>query len=625
MQSISKVFALLHVLERRGESNVFKRIGKEPTGDPFNADPRVRAKGDVRIPYNPMINVGAIFITSLFPGSTRDDRFNGFLDFVRLLCADDGMIVDEAVYRSEKATGHNNRALAWKMNADGIFLSPDAAAGDPSESRAQDVDFIEDVLDTYFRQCSILVTADHLARAACVLATGGIDPTTGNRVATSNHVQTVVSLMATCGVYDGSGEFLYDIGIPAKSGVAGGIMCVVPSQFGIAAFSPALDSRGNSERGIYMLKRLSREAGLHIFRPTRSPVVLRTYTGSVPLQELVTEIKFGDALPDLRAADYIPELGASNALDTGVAICDCDGTTNGAGDYRRKFTLQSISNLFALLYVLNKKAEGRVFRHVGKEPSGEPFHALKWQRFEEASSKRQIPFNPMINAGAIVVASMIPEHYDERSSADGLVEMDDFTAFVRRLCGNDEIRVNQDVFESERRTGFKNRSLAWLMNDKGVFREILNRQKVDTIDHSVVEDILSVYFRMCAIEVDCQDLARFGALLAKGGKDLETGEDVIPTRHAIIVMAMMAGSGLYEGSGEFAASVGIPAKTGVSGGVVGVVPGTLGIAAYGPVIDEKGNTYRGQEILRRISEIEGLSVFRCAASDVDSRVAAASE
>ena len=201
-----------------------------------------------------MINVGAIFITSLFPGSDRDDRFR-FFKFVKLLCSDNNMKVDEAIYQSEKATGHNNRALAWKMNADGIFLSPEKIGHEiDSEARVQDVDFIEGVLDNYFRQCSILVTCDHLAHAACVLAMGGVDPASGDRVAKKRNVETVISLMSTCGLYDGSGEFAYDIGIPAKSGVGGGVMCVVPGQFGIATFSPALDSKGNSVRGLYMLK-----------------------------------------------------------------------------------------------------------------------------------------------------------------------------------------------------------------------------------------------------------------------------------------------------------------------------------------------------------------------------------
>jgi glutaminase len=166
-----------------------------------------------------------------------------------------------------------------------------------------------------------------------------------------------------------------------------------------------------------------------------------------------------------------------------------------------------------------------------------------------------------------------------------------------------------EVFESERATGYNNRSLAWLMNDKGVFTPILKRQKIDTINNRVIEDILEVYFRLCSIEVDCDDLARFAAVLANGGKSIGTSEDLIPSRHVTIATAMIASSGLYDGSGEFAYSTGIPAKTGVSGGIVGVVPGKCGIAAYSPIIDEKGNTYRGQKILEEISRTEDLSIF----------------
>ena len=131
--------------------------------------------------------------------------------------------------------------------------------------------------------------------------------------------------------------------------------------------------------------------------------------------------------------------------------------------------------------------------------------------------------------------------------------------------------------------------------------------RIDTIDNEVVEDILSVYFRLCSIEVDCADLARFGAVLANNGRIVNKKETIIPARHVTIAISMMASSGLYDGSGE-PSTVGIPAKTGVSGGIIGVVPGKIGVAAYSPVMDEKGNTYRGQRLLRAVSEAESKHI-----------------
>lgn len=636
LQGISKVFALLYVLEQLGHEKVFKRVGKEPTGDPFNAAPRVKKVGDVRMPYNPLINVGAILITSLFPGRTGEERFNHFLEFVKKLCGAENMIVDEAIYQSERSTGHNNRALAWQMGADGVFqkrkwedvlkkkvneLSEEALTQIERE-RVEDVRFVEDVLNNYFRQCSILVTCDHLTRAACILANRGIDPDTGKRIVEEENVVTVLSLMSTCGMYDGSAEFAQNIGIPAISGVGGGIMCVVTEVLGIATFAPPLDYKGNSVRGLYMLEHLSRKYHLSIFqKPPITPVFVK-YSGSEALEEMAIDIKNNVIPPHYyKKADYIPELDAANASHLGVALCfkDRNGKINliGGGDHDVEFTLQSISNVFGLLYVLSKRGEGAVFNYVGKEPSGEAFYLLKWKVFEDEYSKRRVPFNPMINAGAIVISAMIPGKYEykkekiflnDKVEEVVLLNIDEFLDFVRLLCKNPEININWPVFESERKTSNKNRSLAYIMNDEGVFGNLLRRHN-KTIDSTVIEDILGVYFRLCSIEVTCDDLARFAAVLANGGRDLDTGEHLIPPRHVTIVTAMMSSTGLHDGSGEFAYRVGVPAKSGVSGGIVGLVPGKLGIAAYSPIVDDKGNSYRGQIIFERISKTENLSIF----------------
>ena len=378
-----------------------------------------------------------------------------------------------------------------------------------------------------------------------------------------------------------------------------------------------------------MLKHLSRKYNLSVFRKPPEIPALKKYGNKKAIDELANHIKHNINPPEeFHKANYIPELGAADALDTGISLCfkDKKGKPRviGGGDHNVPFTMQSISTLFGFIYALNKQSEGIVFQYVGKEPSGEPFNQLKWKLFEDEKTKRRVPFNPMINAGAIIISAMIPERYiyEDDNESPGrknqkkrdigkhgkLLDIDDFLEYVRKLCNNKKIDINWQVFESERKTGFNNRSLAWIMNDEGVFNDLLKRHK-STVDSTVIEDILGVYFRLCSIEVTCDDLAWFGAVLANSGKDLKSDEYLIPPRHATIATAMMSSSGLFDGSGEFAYNVGIPAKSGVSGGLVGVVPGKLGIAAYSPIVDKKGNSFRAQKIFEKISKKENLSIF----------------
>ncbi|MDJ0839078.1 MAG: glutaminase [Acidobacteriota bacterium] len=645
IQSISKVLALLYVLKERGADQVFKRMGKEPTGDAFNAEPRVKSVGGLHMPYNPLINVGAILITSLFPGTKEGDpqTFPRFLKFVEKLCrSTQSLIVDEAVYLSERRTGHGNRALAWRMSADGIFHQEithkrdhglhDELSDDEIEihrdAKIEEVDFVERVLNNYFRQCSILVTTELLATAACTLANGGTDPFTGEQIINDDDVRTAVTLMSSCGMYDGSGQFAHDVGMPAKSGVGGGIFCVVPGVAGIATFAPPLDEKGNSVRGLYMLGNLSKKYDLSLFHKEYMTPSLVSFKGNADLEKLTNEVKNLSPPPEeYKKADYIPELSSYKAINTGMSICfqgkDRAATFVQGGDCTEKFTLQSISTLFGLIYALNMQGEGRVFQYVGKEPSGEPFDHLKWKRYEDSNVLRLVPFNPMINAGAILIAAMIPKYYgsDDKKIPDEwpeklrkkginppeLLDIDDFLEFVKSLCGNPYIDINWQVYESERRTGFKNRSLAWSMNDEGVFFDLLRRHN-RPVDAEVIEDILSVYFRMCSIEVTCKDLAHAGAVLANNGQKFD-GEYLAPPRHVTIATSMMTSSGMFDGSGEFAYRTGIPAKSGISGGILAVVPGKMGIGVYSPVPDEKGNSYCGQELLARFANDEHLSIF----------------
>ncbi|HKM43615.1 MAG TPA: glutaminase A [Limnochordia bacterium] len=244
LQSISKVISLLVALEHRGVESVFAKVGSEPTGDSFNSI--VKLETSEQKPLNPMINAGAIAVCSLIPGKSVEERFALISDLIEKILARP-IEIDESVYRSEKETGHRNRALAY-------FLKDiNGLEGD-----------VEEALDLYFRQCSILVNCGDLARIGMFLATKGINEA-GSPIVSANAVRLVSTFMVTCGMYNGSGEFAIQVGIPAKSGVAGGILGAVPGRFGVATYGPALDRKGNSVVGISMLRRLSEVLDFSIF------------------------------------------------------------------------------------------------------------------------------------------------------------------------------------------------------------------------------------------------------------------------------------------------------------------------------------------------------------------------
>lgn len=250
IQSVSK--ALVHglALHDQGEQGVLERIGVEPSGEAFNA---ISLRPGTGAPFNPMINAGAIAATGMIrpkPGRKRIDRLLQYLSG----CAGRDLDIDEAVYRSESETGHRNRAIGWMLrNFDILREEP------------------TDTLETYFQQCAIRVSCRDLAVMAATLANGGINPITKREAIEPRYVPHVLSVMATCGMYDYSGEWLYRVGLPAKSGVGGGILAVLPGQLGIGVFSPRLDEHGNSVRGIRVCNDLTRDLALHLFQVGSEP------------------------------------------------------------------------------------------------------------------------------------------------------------------------------------------------------------------------------------------------------------------------------------------------------------------------------------------------------------------
>ncbi|AVP68463.1 glutaminase A [Prescottella equi] len=282
IQSISKPFTYALALADRGVDAVAEKIDVEPSGEPFN---EISLDPDTERPRNPMINAGAITAASLIAGANSAERF----ERIRTLysrCAGRPLTLDEAVYDSEARTGHRNRAIGYMLRSFGVITD------DP-----------DDAVDVYFRQCSIEVTCRDLALMAATLANNGVNPLTRDRVLNPALVERVLSVMTTCGMYDAAGEWVTEVGMPAKSGVGGGVLAVLPGQLGIAVYSPRLDRHGNSVRGVQACRALSADLELHflhVTRAARSSIRARYSVSQAPSRTRRTEAEqqsleaFGD-------------------------------------------------------------------------------------------------------------------------------------------------------------------------------------------------------------------------------------------------------------------------------------------------------------------------------------------
>jgi glutaminase len=245
MQSVSKVFAYGVALEEFGREHVLSRVGVEPSGDPFNSivfDERHNR------PYNPMVNAGALVTTDLVGGDDPAQKLERLLAALRRYAGNDSLEVHQETFHSELRNADRNRATTYLMRSQGMIT------GD-----------VEATLALYLQQCSVRITCRDLAVMAATLANGGVNPVTGERALARPCIRDVLSVIYTCGMYDFAGEWAYEVGVPAKSGVSGGILCVIPGKMGIGVFSPGLDPYGNSVRGVRVCKEISEHLGLHVF------------------------------------------------------------------------------------------------------------------------------------------------------------------------------------------------------------------------------------------------------------------------------------------------------------------------------------------------------------------------
>ncbi len=281
-------------------------------------------------------------------------------------------------------------------------------------------------------------------------------------------------------------------------------------------------------------------------------------------------------------ATYIPELGKADPSDFAICLVTVDGQVFTAGDWKKEFTIQSICKPFAFQMALEELGRDDTLAHVGVEPSGDAFNSI------ELDPRTMRPFNPMINAGAIAVASLIKK----KSCEEGV------RTFVDKMqsAAGRPLRIDNAVLGSEAATGNRNRAIAYLMLNFGIIDE--------SVDHT-----LHQYFSQCSLLVNCHDLAMMAATLANMGVNPVTKECVFDFQYIKDVLTVMFTCGLYDHAGEWAYRVGLPAKSGVAGGILGVVNRQAGIAVYSPRLDAKGNSVRGIMVCKELANQLGLHAF----------------
>ena len=285
-----------------------------------------------------------------------------------------------------------------------------------------------------------------------------------------------------------------------------------------------------------------------------------------------------------KVADYIPQLAKIDPMKFGIAVALIGGETLVAGDAEEPFSIQSVSKVFTLTLALGKIGDA-LWRRVGREPSGTPFNSIVQLEHENG-----IPRNPFINAGAIVVADALLAGWRPREAIGEIL------LFARALAGDDAIFIDGAVARSESATGFTNVALANFMKAHG------------NLDHPVSE-VLGVYFHQCALTMSAAQLARAGIYLANAGRDPRNGFAVVSPQRARRLCALMLTCGHYDGSGDFAFRVGLPAKSGVGGGILAVVAGVGTVAVWSPGLNANGNSLLGSEALEMLAQRAGWSVF----------------
>ncbi len=569
IQSISKPFVYGMVLEQWGEEHVRRVIGVEPTGDAFNS--LIRHEEVIEGRFNPMVNVGAVTTTSMVKGDSLEERielvremFSGYMGHPASF--------DEDALNSRKKLDNINRAIAYLMLSEGCIEGN-----------------VEETVELFAHQCSMLANCNDLAMMAATLANGGVHPVTKKRMVSAKYVKNILSVMFSSGMYDFSGQWAYRVGIPAKSGLAGAIIAVVPGQAGIAAYSPLLGPHNKSVRGVRAIEEISEKHNFHVFQRTTEHSGLSKKAGEI----VGRDGEFTSLLEELHSkylgmnegSIYVAEPALQSGRDDqfGICVVTVDGSTYEAGDSTADFFMQSVSKLFAYGLALEDHGRDEVLKKVDVEPTGDAYNAII--KLEE-SSKR--PHNPMVNAGGIAVTSLI------KGSRPAL-RLDRILKTYARYAGR-QIFIDAPAFVAEQDANDRNRAISYLLKNFGMIEED-------------IQQTMDLYLQQCSAVINCRDLGMMGATLANEGVNPVTGESALKAEYVKDLLTVMYTCGMYDFAGEWAYNTGMPAKSGVSGCIVGVVPGQMGIAVFSPPLDQRGNSVRGIKVFEELSKTLDLHIF----------------
>jgi glutaminase len=283
-----------------------------------------------------------------------------------------------------------------------------------------------------------------------------------------------------------------------------------------------------------------------------------------------------------QVANYIPALANVNPNKFGINLCTINGENFSFADANEKFSIQSIAKVFALTLAY-KELGSDLWQRVGVEPSGSSFNSLALLEYEQG-----IPRNPFINAGALVISDILLDLLKNPK--------EDFLNFVKKISNNSQIKYNQQIAESEKKTGYKNAAIVNLMKSFGNIKNNIN-------------DVLDFYFDLCSIEMSCTELSNTFMLYATGGVLRWNGERILSTSKTKRINAIMQTCGFYDEAGEFTFKVGLPGKSGVGGGIAAVFPGQYAVAVWSPPLNKKGNSVKGFLALELLTTETQLSIF----------------
>ncbi|PXX47243.1 glutaminase [Undibacterium pigrum] len=298
------------------------------------------------------------------------------------------------------------------------------------------------------------------------------------------------------------------------------------------------------------------------------------------LQTIFAEVQ--PLLSQGKVASYIPELSKVSTQHFGMAVYCLDGSTYSIGDSQQKFSLQSVTKLFALALAFSREGDA-IWERVGREPSGNPFNSLVQLEYERGK-----PRNPFINAGALVIADILSARFVQSDIA--------VQQFARTISGEPTIDFDMAVAQSERQTAHRNYAIAHLMKDFGNL-------------HNPVKTVIDSYCRQCSLTMTCAELAKAGGFLANHGSVPWSGQRILDASSSKRLNALMLTCGTYDAAGDFAYRVGLPAKSGVGGGILALVPGELAVAVWSPGLDATGNSLAGTYALERFTTLTARSIF----------------